>query len=66
MPIKRFVGLISKKHTFIIKDNHESNKAKSSNKKNNDDELKHKGYKKCLGKKMICDTWNEQSSKQRL
>lgn len=44
VPIKRFVGLKSKSCTFIIKDNHESSKAKISNKKNDDDELKHRGY----------------------
>lgn len=43
--IKDSVGLKSKLYTFMIKDIHESNKTKSINKNNVDEELKFKDYK---------------------
>lgn len=43
--IKGFLGLESKLYTFMIKDIHESNKTKSINKNNDDEELKFKDYK---------------------
>ena len=46
VPIKDFIGLKSKMYTFIIKDNHDCNKAKIINRNNLDDELKYKTYKK--------------------
>ena len=48
LPIKGFVGLISKVHTFIRKDNHKSKKAKDINRNVIDNELKYGNYNNVL------------------
>ena len=48
LPIKGFVGLKSKVHTFIRKDNHKSKKAKDINRNVIDDEVKYENYNNVL------------------
>ena len=48
VPIKGFVGLLSKMYPFITGDNHESKNSKSINKNIVDDELKYENYKNVL------------------
>ena len=48
LPIKGFVGLKSKIHTFIRKDNHKSKKAKDINRNVIDNEVKYESYNNVL------------------